>query len=272
MQIGAAFASVQISLAFFITFYRDLADWRSVIARLDGFNNATTDTIAAASSSGLKFVTGASKSSLSIDNLSIDLPNGANLLVSENFIIDPGERALLTGRTGSGKSTFFRAVAGIWPFGSGTIVMPQNANLIVLPQRPYIPVGNLEEAIIYPLDRSTFELAHVAEVLEAVGLPTLATRFAEEAHWDRILSLGEQQCLSIARAILHAPDYLLLDEATASLDKLAEAKLYRLLRERLPRTAIVSIAHGSTLEVHHERHFAVCIEGNRHNLRDRGQG
>ena len=178
-------------------------------------------------------------------------------MATEDFVIKAGESALLTGPSGSGKSTFFRAIAGVWPFGTGTIVVPPGAKLMVLPQRPYFPVGSLEEAITYPAEHGSFESARIAEVLEAVGSPTLAMRLSDEAHWSQTLSLGEQQRLSIARAIVHEPDYLLLDEATASLDNPSEDHLYALLRERLPGTTIVSIGHRSTLTAFHGRQFAV---------------
>ena len=141
---------------------------------------------------------------------------------------------LVTGPSGSGKSTLFRAIAGIWPFGSGRVVVPKDARLMMLPQRPYFPVGSLAAAVTYPAEPAATTASRSAEAINAVGLPALAQRLDEEAHWNRMLSLGEQQRLGIARAILQAPDFLFLDEATASLDEPSEAALYRLLQERLP--------------------------------------
>jgi vitamin B12/bleomycin/antimicrobial peptide transport system ATP-binding/permease protein len=176
---------------------------------------------------------------------------------------------LVTGPTGSGKSTLFRAIAGIWPFGAGTVSVPAGARVVMLPQRPYFPVGSLEAAVSYPAVPGTFEGARLAEVLVAVGLPALALRLNEHAHWNRMLSLGEQQRLAIARAILLEPDYLFLDEATASLDEASEADLYRLLRERLPRMAIVSIGHRSTLDAFHRRRLVLERDGREHRVRER---
>ena len=147
-------------------------------------------------------------------------------------------------------------------------MVPRGAKLMILPQRPYFPVASLEEAVIYPSERGAFTPERIAEVLAAVGLPALATRLSDEAHWNRILSLGEQQRLGIARAILHAPDYLFLDEATASLDEPAEAKVYRLLHERLPGTTIVSIGHRSTLKVFHDRHLTLHPDGDSSRIRE----
>jgi putative ATP-binding cassette transporter len=183
------------------------------------------------------------------------------LVNATDISIKPGERVLVRGPSGSGKSTLFRALAGIWPFGSGTITVPRGAKMMILPQRPYFPIAPLAAAVAYPAAPDRFAPADVAAVIAAVGLPALVSRADEEAHWNRMLSLGEQQRLGIARAILHAPDYLFLDEATASLDEAAEAALYRLLEERLSHTTIVSIGHRSTLAAFHRRRLAFTREG-----------
>jgi putative ATP-binding cassette transporter len=164
---------------------------------------------------------------------------------------------LVTGPSGAGKSTLFRAVAGIWPFGSGRVSVPENSKILLLPQRPYFPVASLAAAVSYPARVGTFDAARIAEVLTAVGLPEWSDSLDEEAHWNRMLSLGEQQRLAVARALLQEPDYLLLDEATASLDEEAEAQLYRLLHERLAGATIVSIGHRSTLSAFHNRRIEV---------------
>src|SRR4029079_4240086 len=139
---------------------------------------------------------------------------------------------------GSGKSTLFRAVAGIWPFGEGAIAVPAGASLLMLPQRPHFPSRSLPADIVYPAETESFDPGQVRDVLAMVGLPQLGPRLEEEAHWNRMLSLGEQQRLGLARALLHRPDYLFLDEATASLDEPSEAALYSLLTEKLPDTTI----------------------------------
>ncbi len=159
-------------------------------------------------------------------------------------------------------------MAGIWPFGQGTVLVPKNAKLMMLPQRPYFPIAPLAAAVAYPAEPGQFDSARVAELIVAVGLPALAARIDEEAHWNRMLSLGEQQRLGIARAILHAPDYLFLDEATASLDEPSEAALYKLLEQRLGEATIVSIGHRSTLAAFHRRRLAFNREGSSYALRE----
>jgi putative ATP-binding cassette transporter len=139
---------------------------------------------------------------------------------------------------------------------------------MALPQRPYFPIGTLAAAVTYPAEPGTFTAETLAEVVTAVGLDRLAERLNDEAHWNRMLSLGEQQRLGIARALLQAPDYLFLDEATASLDEAAEAALYRLLETRLPGTAVVSIGHRSTLSAFHRRGFALVRQDDRYRLRE----
>jgi putative ATP-binding cassette transporter len=267
VQTAAAFNTVQLALSFFITVYRDLAEWRAVIARLDGFDRSIKEARAATSAQERVDVQPHPvNTSLNIEGLHVKLPTGAPLIASGDLVITPGERTLITGPSGSGKSTLFRAIAGLWPFGSGSILVPRGAKLIMLPQKPYFPVGTLESAVTYPCPRGTFPQARIAEVLEAVGLSALVPRLAEEAHWNRMLSLGEQQRLGIARSILQAPDYLFLDEATASLDEPSEARLYGLLVSRLPGCTIVSIGHRSTLIAFHGRRLVLAPDGDVHRV------
>ncbi len=159
----------------------------------------------------------------------------------------------MTGPSGSGKSTLFRAIAGIWPFGKGTISVPADASMMMLPQRPYFPVGPLRDAIAYPSQAGEFPDEAIGDALKAVGLPRLADTLGDSGHWNRTLSLGEQQRLGLVRALLHKPQFLFLDEATASLDEPAEASVYGLIANRLPATTVVSIGHRSTLGAFHTR-------------------
>ena len=258
MQTASAFSSVQGALSFFISTYRTLAEWQAVIARLDGFETGINTARALATDPQSIHVTPESgHNAISLKELLLQLPNGATLIGANSFTLKAGERTLLTGPSGAGKSTLFRAIAGIWPFGKGTISIPKDATLMMLPQRPYFPIGSLSGAITYPAPNATFSTDRLSEVLKLVGLPALAAKLDEEGHWNRTLSLGEQQRLGIARALLQAPQYLFLDEATASLDEPSEALLYRLITEKLPATTIVSIGHRTTLEAFHQRQVSV---------------
>jgi len=269
MQTASAFTSVQTALSFFVNAYRSLAEWRAVIARLDGFNIAAERARAAATATpAITISAREGRDRVEIDDLLVRLPQGTALIAANDIAIAAGERVLLTGPSGAGKSTLLRAIAGTWPFGAGTIRVPKGAKLMALPQRPYFPIGTLAAAVTYPAEPGTFGADALAEVITAVGLPALAGRLTEEAHWNRMLSLGEQQRLGIARAILQAPDYLFLDEATASLDEAAEAALYRLLHTRRRRTTIVSIGHRSTLAAFHRRGLVLERDGELSRLRE----
>jgi putative ATP-binding cassette transporter len=268
MQTANAFGQVQNALSVFVNVYRNLAEWRAVVERLDGFDRSVAAARAAAAAKPAIAVTAGKADAVAFEDLSVRLPNGAPLVEASGIAIARGERVLVTGPSGSGKSTLFRTLAGVWPFGAGRVVLPRNAKVMILPQRPYFPIAPLAAAVAYPAPPDRFDAADVAAVVAAVGLPHLAARIDEEAHWNRMLSLGEQQRLGIARAILHAPDFLFLDEATASLDEPAEASLYRLLENRLPRATIVSIGHRSTLAAFHGRALALAREGDHYALRE----
>ncbi len=269
MQTGAAFASVQTALSYFVTAYRQIAEYQAVVARLSGFEGAIEAGRAAALTPPvIEVVPRDGSREIAIDHLAVSLPNGEPLLNAEQLVLNAGDRVLVNGPSGAGKSTLFRAIAGIWPFGSGRVSVPMDAKVMLVPQRPYFPQATLAAAITYPARAGTFNDGHLADTLTAIGLPGLIPRLHEEAHWNRMLSGGEQQRLAIARVLLCAPDYLFLDEATAALDEAAEATLYRLLQERLPGATIISIGHRSTLGAFHRRRVALIREQGRYDVRD----
>ncbi|MDN5003655.1 ABC transporter ATP-binding protein/permease [Bradyrhizobium sp. GCM10027634] len=267
MQTGSAFGQVQDALSFFVTYYRQIAEWRAIVARLDGFEmSVATAANLPAHEATIELKAAGGSRNIGLEKLCVYLPNGTPLVAADGFTIQAPERVLVTGPSGSGKSTLFRAIAGIWPFGTGVIEVPAQAKLMMLPQRPYFPVGALGNAVIYPAAPGAFQATQIRDAIIAVGLPDLAERLSEDSHWNRMLSLGEQQRLGLARALLHAPDYLFLDEATASLDEPSEARLYRLLAERLPQATIVSIGHRSTLDAFHTRKVTMVEDGAIHIL------
>jgi vitamin B12/bleomycin/antimicrobial peptide transport system ATP-binding/permease protein len=267
-QTASAFNSVQGALSFFINVYRQFAEWRAIVQRLAGFQASIAAAHERAQNPTISRDERPDTPALAVHGLDVRLPSGAPLVAADGIAVAPREQVLLTGPSGSGKSTLFRAIAGVWPFGAGTVAVPAGARVMTLPQRPYLPIGPLAAAVAYPAVPGTFTPERMRELLVAAGLPKHADRLDEEAHWNRMLSLGEQQRIGIVRAILHAPDYLLLDEATASLDEPAEAALYRLLKDKLPGTAIFSIGHRSTLTAFHRRFVELVRDGSRYRARE----
>lgn len=253
MQIASAFGQVQGALSFFVKAYSDIADWKAVLNRLAGFD-ASIDWARSldAAAPRVEHVSDGGTALLA-EELVVGLPNGDEIVRVRGLVIEPAERVLVTGPSGSGKTSLFRALGGVWPFGSGSVRIPRSANVLVLPQRPYLPLGTLRGALAYPGPDDAFAPAEIEEALLATGLEALKDKLDETAYWADQLSVGEQQRLSIARALLQKPDWLFLDEATSALDERAEDMLYRLLLKRLPRAAIVSIGHRSSLIAFHER-------------------
>jgi putative ATP-binding cassette transporter len=270
MQTGSAFKSVQDALSYFISSYRTIAEWRAIVERLSGFEEAMAAGRAIAVTPPFieSETTPRSGSGFAVKHLDVRLPDGHPVVTADRIALGAGERVLVTGPSGSGKSTLFRAITGIWPFGSGHVTVPADAKVMLVPQRPYFPVAPLAAAVAYPAKAGTFDDARTADALVAVGLPELVGRLGEEAHWNRMLSLGEQQRLALARVLLHAPDYLFLDEATASLDEAAEAALYRLLQDRLKGTTVISIGHRSTLGAFHGRRVELVPDANSFRVRE----
>lgn len=253
MQISSAFGHVQGSLSWFIGAYNTFANWKATADRLLGFHyaieNARTEM---RSKSGVQ-QSQETESDLVIDNVSLTLPNGSPLMAASSAVIKPGESVLIRGPSGAGKSTLFRAIAGIWPFGAGRVRLPLNRRGLFLPQRPYLPIGTLREVIAYPMPDGGFSDKDVSDALTTVGLQHLNARLNEQQSWSLQLSPGEQQRIAFARAVLQQPAWLFLDEATSSLDEHAEQQLYRMLKEKLPQTTIISVGHRSTLQAFHTR-------------------
>ena len=260
MQTSQAFGQVQDSLSFIITSYTDIAEWRAVVLRLLGFERALARVRADAAVEGVRHGTGAA-GALSLDRVNLALPGGRSLMEGVSFDIQPGDTTLISGPSGAGKSTLFRAIAGIWPFGRGEIRLPRNGRVLFLPQKPYLPIGTLREVVSYPTPSAGVADGALREALQVVGLPELATRLDETAHWALALSPGEQQRIAFARALVQRPDWLFLDEGTSAVDEETEARLYSLLRERLPGTTVVSVGHRSTLRAFHTRRLIVTPNG-----------
>lgn len=250
-QTAGAFGRVEAALTYFVAAYATLADYKAVIDRLTSFDAAIdrADSLGTAGPARMPGTNG----TLAAKDLTVALPNGKVLVGIDALEFAAGQSTLITGPSGSGKSTLFRAIAGIWPYGSGKVMLPGGERVMLLPQKPYLPIGTLRDAVAYPDDGGTYPDEDIVRVLGIVRLPHLAGRLDEETIWAQTLSVGEQQRLAVARAILSRPAWLLLDEATAALDETTEAAIYEAIRRELPDTTVVSIGHRSTLIAMHER-------------------
>src|SRR6266478_6015592 len=262
MQTVGAFNQVQDALSFFVVSYKEIADWCAVVERLAGFERVLERMrLAAALGDGVRHVDG-DDTRLTVEDVDLHLPDGRPLVTHVNLSLLRGDSVLLGGASGSGKSTLFRAIAGIWPFGRGEIHASPRARVLFLPQRPYLPIGTLRSVVSYPMPAAGVDDATLREALEAVDLGGLAGRLDESGHWALQLSPGEQQRIAFARALVQKPDWLFLDEATAAVDEVTEARLYRLVRDRLPGTTLFSVGHRATLRPFHARRLVVERTGN----------
>src|SRR4051812_18557552 len=256
MQAASAFTIVQTAFGWLVDNYPRLADWNacarriaSLMMSLDGLERAEQ---------GDKFgriQRGETQGDamLTLNDLSVSLDDGTAVVGDTEVVVSPGERLLVAGESGSGKSTLVRAIAGLWPWGGGTVNFHPDRRLFMLPQKPYVPSGTLRRAVAYPGSVDSWNEKEIAKALDKVGLAHLKDKIEEDAPWDQTLSGGEKQRLAFARLFLHSPDIIVLDEATSALDDKSQDKMMELLTKTLPKATIVSVAHRTELEAFHSR-------------------
>ncbi len=249
MQTVDAFGQVQNSLSFLVTSYTTIASWHAVINRLMGFSR-TMDRLESSELLPGTRCSCAPDKVIKIEALNVSLPDGKLLVKELQLNIEAGAHLLITGPSGCGKSTLIRALAGIWPFCEGTAILPESSRIMFLPQRPYLPLGALSHALRYP-DGNGCRPEELEKVLEQCGLTHLIQDLEKDDDWAHVLSLGEQQRLAFSRILLVKPDFVFLDEATASVDEKSEADLYKQLQENLPCLAVISVGHRTTLSAWH---------------------
>jgi putative ATP-binding cassette transporter len=252
-QTAGAFARVEGALNFFISYYNSLAGFKSVVDRLSSFDESIENAQVLGTKGPKRAAEAAGVKHVEIEDLLVNLPDGTHIVTTNDLVLPEGESALVTGPSGAGKSTLFRVISGIWPYGEGSVRIPTGSRVMVVPQKPYIPIGTLRAAIAYPAAPDSFADEDVRKALADVRLANFIPCLDREEAWGQRLSGGEQQRVAIARALLARPDWLFLDESTSALDEKLEAELYGVLMTRLPKTTIISIGHRSTLGAFHGR-------------------
>jgi putative ATP-binding cassette transporter len=255
MQAAAAFIQVQYAFNWIVDNYPRLAEWTAsarrasnLLVAIDGLDHIEDSQVGAITRDE------GEGAAIRLKDVSVALSDGTVVVDDADVTVQFGERVLVAGESGTGKSTLVRAIAGLWPWGEGEITLAPDAKMFLMPQKPYIPLGTLRRATTYPRAAEDFSDEEITETLELVGLGHLTEKLDdEEAKWDRTLSGGEQQRLAFARLFLHQPDIVVMDEATSALDPDSQAMLMEKLAERLPKTAIISVGHRPELEAFHER-------------------
>ena len=255
MQTLQVFGKLHSNLSFFRNTYDSFAEYKATLDRLTGFHYS----VEAAQKQSKTDITD-HPTDVIFQHLSVKSPMGKILIKDLNLTLTQGNSLLIQGQSGVGKTTLLRTIAGLWSYAEGKIFCPQH-NTLFLSQRPYLPQGNLLTALYYPDTTENVDLAKITRILERVQLAHLQDRLEQEQDWSRILSLGEQQRLAFARLLLHKPKVAFLDEASASLDEGMEHAMYRLIREELPNTTIISVGHRSTLVPLHQQQLELHTDG-----------
>ncbi|MGJ5133741.1 ABC transporter ATP-binding protein/permease [Bradyrhizobium oligotrophicum] len=256
MQAASAFTIVQTAFGWLVDNYPRLADWNACARRIASLMMSLDALERAERGDGIGRIKRGETTGdamLSLNDLQVTLDDGTAVVGETEVVVDPGERLLVAGESGTGKSTLVRAIAGLWPWGGGSINFHPDRKLFMLPQRPYVPSGTLRRAVAYPGAAEDWSVAQVGEALHKVGLDHLKDKIEEDAPWDQTLSGGEKQRLAFARLLLHSPDIVVLDEATSALDEKSQDKMMEMVTSELPKATIVSVAHRAELEAFHSR-------------------
>ena len=256
MQAASAFTIVQSAFGWLVDNYPRLADWNACARRIASLMMSLDGLERAEQGDGLGRIKRGETSNeamLEMKDLSVTLDDGTAVVGETEVVVEAGERLLVAGESGTGKSTLVRAIAGLWPWGGGSVNFHPDRRLFMLPQRPYVPSGTLRRAVAYPGAEDDWTVEQIGEALHKVGLDHLKEKIEEEAPWDQTLSGGEKQRLAFARLLLHNPDIVVLDEATSALDEKSQDKMMKMVTDELPKATIVSVAHRVELEAFHSR-------------------
>lgn len=255
MQLASAFVSVQVALNWFIDNFVRVAEWMASAKRVDELIEALESLdISVIMDEGQSIDFGVSADDkIHIENLAVAHRSGRIVIADANVVIPAGEKLLVGGASGTGKSTLIRALAGLWPWGSGRILLPKDAHIVFIPQRPYIPLGPLRQAILYSCSGAAISDDMIHAAMRRCGLGYLVKRLDDEDRWDQILSGGERQRIAFARMLLQHPQIIIMDEATSALDEESQMSLMRLFSEDLVASTVISVGHRPGLEEFHDK-------------------
>jgi vitamin B12/bleomycin/antimicrobial peptide transport system ATP-binding/permease protein len=258
-QSAAAFVQVQVALNWLVDNYPRIAEWLASARRVTGLWAAFSDLDASVGSADEERITieDSPDDDIHLDGLSVAQHDGRVMIDEADTTIAAGQKVLLMGESGTGKSTLIRALAGLWPWGSGSVRLPAGAKIAFLPQRPYMPLGTLRQALCYPETGEATDDDTLRGALTRCGLRRLIPRMDEEENWDKVLSGGERQRIGFARLLVQRPDIVIMDEATAALDIASQDSMMELFREDLAHATLVSVGHRVELEEYHDRRLTL---------------
>jgi putative ATP-binding cassette transporter len=259
VQIRIAYGHVSGALIWFVNAYQEIARWRANIERLAAFAEVMDATEREFATPRIDVVTGRT-AELRLADLRLESPDGTVVIDHASATVRPGDRVAVTGASGSGKTLLLRAIAGIWPFGSGRVELPVRDRVLFVPERPYLPLGSLRAAASFPAPEGTFADERIGEVLRLLGLGHLEGRLGAVEAWDQELSDHEKQRLAFVRVLLHEPEWLFLDKATSALDEATERRIYELLGQRLPHATVITAAHRPAVVSYHTRRWTITPE------------
>lgn len=253
MQAATAFGTVQASLAWVTSNFARISEWYAAASRVAELNAYIQAAAKPGEENARIEIKDSDKGQLKLENVEVKLHTGRKLIADTDLEIAPGEMVMVTGKSGIGKSTLLRAIAGLWPWGAGIIYVPPGANIAFTSQRPYLPVGTLKAVLSYPKSPEDFSDEVATRALELCELQALGSRLQEHAAWDRILSGSELQCVAFARLIMQKPSVIILDEATSALDEEMQAKIMELFKSELFESSVISVSHSPTIAKYHSR-------------------